>query len=103
MSVAVAMKTPGSPKAISGLCRRGLSRKLIIDGDNLAMKPSEAALYGSSNQGISSVDNANPALMEKENQLKPRSSRCLFDSENSSQTLVETEVMIPPAPFASQA
>src|SRR6266436_6524992 len=44
ISVAMAMKTPGSPKAMSGLCRRGLSKKLTIDGDSLAMKPSGAAL-----------------------------------------------------------
>src|SRR6266480_6578259 len=44
MNVAMAMKTPGSPKAISGLCRRGLSRNSTMDGDSLAMNPSGAAL-----------------------------------------------------------
>src|ERR1700682_5928070 len=42
--VAITMKTPGSPKAMSGLCKRGLSRKPTMDGGNLAMKPAGSAL-----------------------------------------------------------
>src|ERR1051325_10775131 len=65
MTVATAMKIPGSPKAMSGLWRRGLSRKLTIEGDKLATNPPGSALYGSSSHGIRRVDNADPALIEK--------------------------------------
>src|SRR5205085_12231310 len=62
-SVAIAMKTPGKPKAMSGLCNRGLSKKPAIEGEE-ALKLSDA-VYGSSNHGISSVEMNEPALIEK--------------------------------------
>src|SRR5215469_9289122 len=65
MIVAIAMKMPGNPNAISGLCKRGLSRKATVDGGSFAMTPFGSAWYGSKSQGISSVEMAEPALIEK--------------------------------------
>src|SRR5947209_20597132 len=61
--VAISMKTPGKPKAMSGLCNRGLSKKAAIEGEEV-LKLSDA-VYGSSNHGISSVEMNEPALIEK--------------------------------------
>ena len=65
MTVAMAMKTPGSPNAMSGLCKRGLSRKPTIEGGSFAINPFGSAWYGSSSHGMSNVEMAEPALIEK--------------------------------------
>jgi hypothetical protein len=57
------MNTPGSPKAMSGLCNLGLSRKAAMEGDEL-LKFADA-VYGSSSHGINNVETNEPALMEK--------------------------------------
>src|SRR5207245_11731280 len=36
--VAITMKIPGKPNAMSGLWRRGLSRKLTIEGESFAIE-----------------------------------------------------------------